>query len=228
MFADKRKRQDLDGTEIETEITTVERNPRSRFPVWPIVIFALFIAVFSFLSDDGHQIKIKIDPSSEQYGNLEDEKSKVFSTINIHQVIAGGDIDALKKQLLSIEGEAINEVVGGMTPIMIAASMGNVAMIDLLFTQGADPDKRGSMERTALQYATEKNHVEAAKRLLDYGADIDAFDNGKLTPLIMAANRGYTELGLIYVKKGANVNSQHSQGWTALIDAVIRNDTVSI
>lgn len=81
-----------------------------------------------------------------------------------------------------------------MTPIMLAASRGNVEIIDLLFTQGADPNKRGSMQRTALQYAAEKNRIEAAERLLAYGADIDAHDNGRLTPLIMAASRGYTNI----------------------------------
>jgi ankyrin repeat protein len=107
---------------------------------------------------------------------------------------------------------------------MLAASLGNVEIIDFLFTQGADPNKRGSMQRTASQYATAKNHIAAAKRLLAYGANVDARDNGHITPLIMAADRGYTELALIYISKGAKVNSQHSQGWTALIEAVIRNN----
>lgn len=49
---------------------------------------------------------------------------------------------------------SINEVINGMTPMYVK---GDVEIIELLFTQGADPNKRGSMERTALQYAAEKN-----------------------------------------------------------------------
>jgi uncharacterized protein len=212
----------------EVKIITVERHPRNKLSVWLIVIFILIITVFGYLSDDGHEIKIQIDSSSGQNNSPDNGKQNIFSTPNIHQLIARADVAALKKHLLTIEDEVINEVVDGMTPIMVAASLGNVEIIDMLFTQGADPNKRGSMERTALQYATEKNHIEAAKRLLAYGADIDAHDNGYITPLIMAANRGYTELGLIYVNKGADVNIQHSQGWTALIDAVIRNDVILV
>lgn len=55
-------------------------------------------------------------------------------------------------------------------------------------------------------------------------AEIEAYDNGLLTPLIMAADRGYTGLGLFLIKNGANVNSQHAQGWTALIDAARNGD----
>ena len=40
----------------------------------------------------------------------------------------------------------------------------------------------------------------------------------------MAANRGFTELGILYVEKGAKLDIQHVNGWTALIDATIRND----
>jgi ankyrin repeat protein len=41
----------------------------------------------------------------------------------------------------------------------------------------------------------------------------------------MAASRGYSELALLYMlEKGADVNIQHVQGWTALIDATAHGD----
>jgi ankyrin repeat protein len=183
MSVDSQNTQLPDGVENEDIITVVERHPGNKSSVWLIIIFVLIVTVFGYLSDDKHEIKVQIDSSSGQNNSPDNEKQNIFSTSNIHQLIARTDVAALKKYLLTTEDEAINEVVDGMTPIMVAASLGNVEIIDMLFTQGADPNKRGSMERTALQYATEKNHIEAAKRLLAYGADIDARDNGYITPL---------------------------------------------
>ncbi len=190
-----------------------------------IILFLGLYFLFNFYSENKAVVQSFTQSITSKVAIPEKLIPKAVSqkTTSLHQIIHSGNTDEVKQALIS-DKETINEVVNGMTPIMLAASKGNVEMIDLLFTQGADPNKRGSMKRTALQYAAEKNHLEASKRLLAYGADIDAYDNGKLTPLIMAANRGYTELGLLLIEKGADVDIQHIEGWTALIDATAKND----
>jgi ankyrin repeat protein len=210
--------------EYDNDVLTVERHPGAKSPYWLMLsIFVFYIGYKLLVSDDS-----KLDVVIESVTHNQDSTSSIdmpsYSAANIHQLVSAGNIEEIKSQLLLIDEQEINKVVGGMTPIMLAASMGKTEIIDLLFTQGADPNKRGSMKRTALQYVTEKNHIESAKRLLSYGADIDAYDNGRLTPLTMAASRGHTELGLIFINKGADVNIQHSQGWTALIDAVAHDN----
>ncbi|NKB37122.1 MAG: hypothetical protein GKR93_08090 [Gammaproteobacteria bacterium] len=205
--------------------SVVERNPGRRGP-FKIIIFiiAIFIAYHIF-SPVKLSLNTEIKKREASVEKSEKKPMKVLADIDsVHQIVSNGRLEALTEILQKIDRSEINRVENGMTPIMLAASKGNVEMIDLLYTQGADPNKRGSMDRTALQYATEKNHYEAAKRLLSYGADIDAYDNGRLTSLTMAANRGHSKLALLLVKKGADPNIQHSQGWTALIDATIRND----
>ncbi len=203
----------------------VERLPQSSFSVLPIIIvFFVIYLLFNYFSENKSVIQSFTDSLSSKVEVLEQLNLNATSQENsLHLIVTESKVEEVKKFLLS-NRETINEVVNGMTPIMLAASQGNVEIIDLLFTQGADPNKRGSMKRTALQYAVEKNHLEAAKRLLSYGADIDAYDNGRLTPLIMAASRGYTELGLLFIEKGADVNVQHVDGWTALIDATAHGD----
>lgn len=74
----------------------------------------------------------------------------------IHQLIIHSKTDDVRNMLLSLDKQELNSVEKGMTPIMLAASKGNVEIIDLLFVHGADPNKRGGAKRTALQYATEK------------------------------------------------------------------------
>jgi len=203
----------------------VERQPQSSFSALPIIIvlFVLYI-LFYLLSEDQSVIQSLSDSFTTKVEISEPQKSDVIPEVsNLHQIVSRGNVEEVKYQLFS-DKESINEVVNGMTPIMLAAARGDIEIIDLLFTQGADLNKRGSMQRTALQYATEKNHIKAVKRLLAYGAEIDAYDDGRLTPLVMAASRGYSELALLYIDKGADVNIQHIQGWTALIDAVAHGD----
>lgn len=203
----------------------VERHPRSKFPILTISALVAVFILIGYLSKNDLTLKTVTDTTSTIQNILDKEKlSELNESTSIHYLVVNASVDEIKQQIVSIDREAINAVVDGMTPIMLAASSGNVELIDLLFTQGADPNLRGSMQRTALQYASEKNHIEAARRLLAYGADIDAYDDGRLTPLIMAANRGYTELALLFTEKGADVNIQHVEGWTALIDAVIKDD----
>lgn len=204
----------------------VNRQSQSSSPIIPVIIFFVVLYfLFNFYSENKTEFESFIESKISKISVPEEIVSEAISKrqANLHQVIPGGKLDEVKQVLLTNK-RTINDVVNGMTPIMLAASRGNVEIIDLLFTQGADPNKRGSMKRTALQYATEKNRVEAAKRLLAYGADIDAYDNGRLTPLVMAASRGYTELSLLYIEKGADVDIQHVDGWTALIDATAHND----
>ncbi len=205
--------------------SVVERNPGRRGPFKLIATIIAIYFAYQFVS----LFNTSFEQESKSVGTVLKQSGqdlvKDYTKMNsVHDFVASGRLDALTENLLQIDRAEMNRVENGMTPIMLAASKGNVEMIDLLYTQGADPNKRGSMQRTALQYATEKNHYEAAKRLLSYGADIDAYDNGRLTPVTMAANRGHTELALLFVEKGADLNIQHSQGWTALIDATIRND----
>ena len=201
----------------------VERHPRSNISFFATTILLAIFIVFSFavyeeaVTPDNETIVAEENVSSQK------EKTRV-STTHFHQLVAKGTVSEIEEQIYLIDKQLINQVVNGMTPIMLAASRGSVEIIDLLFTQGADPNKRGAGKRTALQYAAEKNRIEAAQRLLAYGADIDAYDNTRLTPLVMAASRGYTELGLLFIENGADVDIQHAEGWTALIDAAAHND----
>lgn len=204
----------------------IERYPRDKAPLLPVLIlFVIFISYF-FIPTYQEVANDPIDKLAPEGSGATEGTQATSQHINLHDLVSKGTYQEIAEQLYQVDkiNININKVFDGMTPIMVAASRGEVEIIDLLFTQGADPNKRGSAERTALQYAVEKNHVEVAKRLLAYGADIDAFDDGRLTPLIMAADRGFTDLALMLLEKGADPNIQHSQGWTALIDAARNGD----
>ncbi len=53
----------------------------------------------------------------------------------------------------------------GITPLMVAASIGSVEAIELLLAAGADPALRDQKSRSALDWAQERDHAKAVQRL---------------------------------------------------------------
>jgi outer membrane protein assembly factor BamB len=81
------------------------------------------------------------------------------------------DIDGVKQ--LVAAGAPIDEADAfGMTPLVTAASMGNLEIVDLLLEGGADPDLReGFYHNSAASWAMFRGHPEVAIRLLEGGSD---------------------------------------------------------
>jgi hypothetical protein len=190
----------------------VDRHPSSAVPVFIVFLSMCLIATYLWFDSGKHGQEIE-----EEY----------LAPVQLAQDPSAGLQEAIKRRAYEdiqgivedIDEASLNAVFNGMTPVMTAASVGDARIVELLLNNGANPNNRGSADRTALQYAAEKNHIAVARKLLEFGADIDACDNTRLTPLIMAADRGYTDLGIFLIESGADVNIQHVQGWTALIDA---------
>lgn len=155
---------------------------------------------------------------------ITNKKPTAGLTQEFYQATVRGDLTSMQNIIDKLQPSEINAVTHGMTPIMKASSLGRVDMVEFLLQHGADPNKRGSSQRTALQYAAERNRLAVAKILVKNGADINGVDNSNLSPLIMAADRRYHELAMYLIDAGADVNIQHNQGWTALIDASVSGD----
>ena len=151
-------------------------------------------------------------------------KKSVSLVQQFYQATARGDLSTMRSIISQLQPHEINTVTQGMTPIMKASSLGRDDIVMFLLQHGADPNKRGSSQRTALQYAAERNQITVAKLLITHGADINGVDNSNLSPLIMAADRRYHDFAMYLIDAGADVNIQHKQGWTALIDASVSGD----
>ena len=103
----------------------------------------------------------------------------------------------------------------GVTPIYIACTNGNAAMIKLLLDAGADANTVDPTGETALMTASRVGDVESVRALLDHGAKVDATDPAfKQTALMIAIRENRAGVVRLLVDHGANVNAQTRTGET--------------
>ena len=79
----------------------------------------------------------------------------------------------------------------GLTPLMWAATKGNLEVVKLLLAQNVDLDKISNEGKTALILAAENGRFEIAQHLIDNGADKDIRDQSGETALDKARKKGH-------------------------------------
>ena len=115
----------------------------------------------------------------------------------------------------------------GYTPLHETMEHGETKIMELLLDNGANVDARNWIMATPLHYAAagHKNHLAAARLLIERGADVDAQDSTRTasgetwrsreTPLYWASSREMAEL---LIQNGADVGARLFGGWTPLHD----------
>jgi ankyrin repeat protein len=119
----------------------------------------------------------------------------------------------------------------GTTPLLRAARAGDVAVIKLLLSHGADAKAATRNRVTGIMMAasvnakeedmtgrnkTEKDAIETVKVLLAAGADINAAEAQGRTALHGAAQWGMTDLVKVLAGSGGNINAADRRGLTPL------------
>jgi uncharacterized protein len=151
-------------------------------------------------------------------------------------LVAGADVNAQTKQtppfrnhLLEITGSLEWVDFTGQTPFLTAALSGDVTVMRLLLTYGADP-KVGTFQGTsALMAAAGVNWVvaqtttespaqllEAVKLCHELGMDVNQANSMGITALHGAANRGSDDIIRFLVEKGADLTAQDKEHRSAL------------
>jgi ankyrin repeat protein len=102
----------------------------------------------------------------------------------------------------------------GETPLMMASIDGNLPLVKtLVIGHKAQLDHIGW---TPLHYACARGQLEVAQFLIANGAIVDSMSLGNTTPLMMAVQAGNEQLVKLLLDKGADLQLQNQQGFTAI------------
>jgi ankyrin repeat protein len=109
----------------------------------------------------------------------------------------------------------------GVTPLSLACTNGNSAMVELLLTAGADPNAALPGGETALMTAARVGSLDAVKALLLRGARVDAKDDRRGQDALMwAAAEGHANVTQLLIEVGGDVRRRLPSGFTPLLFAV--------
>lgn len=102
------------------------------------------------------------------------------------------------------------------TGLMIAAWNGDIEMMELFVSRGANPRRVNANGEQAIQLAAWNGHAKAVRWLLERGAVLNRGDK-HWDALHYAVFNGHTELAAELIERGANVNARSPNGATPLM-----------
>jgi ankyrin repeat protein len=108
----------------------------------------------------------------------------------------------------------------GVTPLSIAASVGDRSIVRELCKAGADVNFRNSNGDTAIFRACFDNNPYMVMELIRMGANVNVQNNNGVTPLFLAAEDGCLQIVKSLYYAGADMNATF-MGQTPLISAVV-------
>ena len=119
--------------------------------------------------------------------------------------------------------------VTGWGPVHYACSIGNLALVKLFYTSGANIDQLlpcGS----PLQVSAACGHLAIVEFLLSHGAHVDVQDDCGCSALHYAAQHGHVDITTALLASGAAVNLRQGNGATSLYLAVYfgRNNVAEV
>lgn len=136
--------------------------------------------------------------------------------------------DKVKSAIDSLEPES------GNTALMLSAKNGKLKCCEILMENGADPNKKGFYNLTALHHAVRSDRLAVSNYLIDTAkADVNLEDESGNTPLHDASRMGNLKCVEVLLTAGANLEHTNKAGATsfqaaclnargALIDILLR------
>ena len=132
--------------------------------------------------------------------------------------LEAGDIAQLRAWLdAGLKPDYLADRIG--TGLMIAAWRGDIPMMSLLVSRGADVNKANALGERALMHAAWRGHADAVKWLLARGAKINS-DPMQWSALHYAAFAGQAQVAALLLDNGADINARSTNGSSVLMMAV--------
>jgi len=96
-------------------------------------------------------------------------------TISLHQAARDGDLEQVKSLISrGADINAMDDRLAG-TPLHLAAYYAHHDVVEFLISKGADVNARNKWNRTAINEAVDKGHIEIAELLRKHGAKAETF-----------------------------------------------------
>jgi hypothetical protein len=132
-------------------------------------------------------------------------------------VVENGDLKTVRGWLdEGLSPEFIGDRIG--TGLMIAAWEGNIDMMELFLSRGANVNGGNANGEQALMFAAWRGHLEATRWLLDRGAQLNR-RGLQWSALHYAVFAGHEKVARLLVERGANVDARSTNGSTPLMMA---------
>ena len=132
-------------------------------------------------------------------------------------VVDRGDTRTVKQWLdEGLPADFMADRIG--TGLMIAAWNGNIPMMELFLSRGANPRRSNMHGEQAVQLAAWNGHTEAVRWLLQHGAVLNR-DGRNWNALHYAVFNGHDKLARELIERGADVNARSPNGSTPLMMA---------
>src|SRR5207244_2008373 len=97
----------------------------------------------------------------------------------------------------------------GATPLSLASTNGDAAMMATLVKAGADPNEPLTFGKTDLMLASRNGNVDAIKVLIDAGAKLDAKETLRgTTALMWAADESHPAAVNYLIERGADIKAR--------------------
>ncbi|XP_068941062.1 ankyrin repeat family A protein 2 isoform X3 [Petaurus breviceps papuanus] len=160
-------------------------------------------------------IKQSTTLTNKHRGNEVSTTPLLVNSLSVHQLAAQGEMLYLATR---IEQEnVINHTdEEGFTPLMWAAAHGQIAVVEFLLQNGADPQILGKGRESALSLASSKGYTDIVKMLLDCGVDVNEYDWNGGTPLLYAVHGNHVKCVKILLENGADPTIETDSGYNSM------------
>lgn len=132
--------------------------------------------------------------------------------------VGSGNIVQVRKWLNGgLDPDYLADRIG--TGLMIAAWRGDMPMMELLVSRGADVNRANALGERALMHAAWRGHADAVKWLVARGARINS-DPMRWSALHYAAFAGHGKVAILLLDLGADIDARSTNGSSPLMMAV--------
>ena len=143
---------------------------------------------------------------------------KATATTELHRAIFAGN----EELALSSLDRASGRLENGITPLMGAARMGQLKVVQQLLERGFRPEQKSTCGCTATNLAAEEGHVTVLRSLLASRCKPDllfAPDASGMTPLMRATENRHLDTMELLLDEGRDdeANRSNHKGWTPLM-----------